>query len=186
MKKNGLKNTITILNLGILIYCISILVEKRINYESGFEFTLWSPYYLLTSILVPLALILPIKLLPNSSYSKLIIKKEKSVFKLINILTSVIILWLLFWYGSLAIDKIFDTKLDSKVAEKVAIEVLKNDSIFMNRSGKIERFDPLKSIINNHTASFFYRIIGIDTTYNVNVLLSRDQEWVKDTVIYYK
>lgn len=175
-------------SLFIFIYCLSILIEKRINSGVGIadmNFKLFSPYYLLFTILIPALLLLPIRLAPSSTYSKYIFEKQIILSKLINIATICIVGWLLLWLlMTKGGDLIFGQfKSDKAEAEKVAIPFIKKDSTVNARIGSVDSIEFHSARINNGNAEFHYTLHGIHAAIQVQILLNQSEKWVVDTLI---
>lgn len=183
MKKITDNRTIVIICLFILVYCLSILIEKRIAPDSGFEFKYWSPYYLLFTIVIPLIILLPIRFLPSSRYTKYILQKEKSINKIIVFSTGIILIWLLIWFAMSTMGKFMDTSLGTLEAETTAVTYVKNDSIIKTKIGLVDSVELVSNSISSKAANYNYILHGKDTTLNVEVLLSHEQKWIVDTII---
>lgn len=183
MNKIANNRTIVIICLFVLVYCLSVLVEKRINPDTEFAFNLWSPYYLLFTILIPLAILLPIRLLPSSRYTNYILQKEKVFSKNIVLSTMIVLIYLILWSAGIAILNSIDSSFGTSEAETAALTSIKNDTIFKAMIGYIDSIEPISSSISSKVASFHYILHGKDTALNIEVLLSREHIWIVDTTI---
>ena len=183
MKKITNNKTIVIICLVLLIYCVSILIEKRINPENGFDFKLWSPYYLIFAIMIPLILLLPIRFLPSSGYANFILQKEKKINKIIVISTLILLIWQSLWHAINAMGDLMDKSLNPSEAKTVVMTTLKNDSIIKTKIGIVDTVELISNSISSNSANFNYKILGKDSTLNVEILLSREQKWIVDTII---
>jgi len=88
-------------------------VEKRITPNDGFQFKLWSPYYLLFAITIPPVILLPVKFLPTGRYANYILRNEKGISKVIVISTLVILVWFALWYAMIAMGNSMDRAFDA-------------------------------------------------------------------------
>ena len=151
--------------------------------SSGFDFKLWSPYYLVFAIIIPLAALLPIRLLPSSKYSRFVLKKENRINKVIVILTGIILIWLLLWNVMTGIGKLGDSYLKTSEAESAALTSLKNDSVIKTKIGVVDSIELVYNSIKSKTANYCYILHGKDSTIKVEISLSREQKWIVDTII---
>ena len=113
MKKLTNNRTIVIICLVVLTYCLAVPVEKRITPNDGFQFKLWSPYYLLFAITIPPVILLPVKFLPTGRYANYILRNEKGISKEIVISTLVILVWFALWYAMIAMGNSMDRAFDA-------------------------------------------------------------------------
>jgi len=183
MKKITNNKTIVIISFVLLIYCLSILIEKRINPENGSDFKFWSPYYLMFSIIIPLILLLPIRFLPSSRYAIFILQKEKKINKIIVISTLILMIWLFLWYAMSAMGNLMNKSLNTSEAKTVVLTSIKNDIIIKTKIGLVDTVELVSRSISSESANFNYLLYGKDSTLNVEILLSREQKWILDTII---
>jgi hypothetical protein len=167
----------------VLVYCLSILIEKRISPNNSFDFLLWSPYYLLLAILIPAILILPLKIFPKSKYSVLIFKKERILKSVTIISTVILVLWLLLWYTMSGFGKILDKSLNKSEADEISIAYLKNDPYIHKKIGNLDSLKQISYTISSTEAKFDFRVYGSDSIINSEVFLTRGQNWIVDTII---
>lgn len=186
MKKILNNRTVIISFLIVLIYCLAILIEKRINPNNGLDFNLWSPYYLIYTIIFPLVLLLPIRLLPSSRYTKFVLKNVNRINKIIVISTSILLVWLLSWYAMIGMGDLMSKSLNIAEAESASLTAIRNNATIKTRIGQVDSTKLVSNLITSKTANFNYTIYGKDLTMNVEILLSRDQEWIVDTTIIKK
>ena len=183
MKKITNNRTIVIICLVILTYCLSILVDKRITPNSGFDFKLWSPYYVVFAIFIPFALVLSIGFFPSSRYTNLILKKEKGINKVIVISTGIILIWLFLWFIIISMGNLMHKSLKTSEAETAALTALKNDSIIKTKIGLVDSIELVSNSISSKAADFEYTLHHKDSSLNVKILLSRKQNWIVDTIL---
>jgi hypothetical protein len=183
MKNSTKYRTIVIICLFLLIYSLTILIEKRINPYTEFDFKLWTPYYLIFIVIIPLTILLPIRFLPSSRYSKFIIQKENRINKVVVILTGIILTWFLLWYTMIGIGDLIENSLKISEAEITAETSIKNDSIIYSKIGFLESIESISQTISSKTANFKYILRGQDTILDIEILLRKEQIWVVDTII---
>ena len=183
MKKHLKNRTLAIISLFVLIYILSILIEKRITPNNSFDFKLWSPYYLIFTLIIPILILLPVKYFPASKYSKFIIKRERTIKKVIIGVTIFLVLWFLAWYGMKGFGKLIDKSLKISEASKTAISFVKSDSTIYHKTGGIKSIKSSSYDITAKTANYNYIVYGKDTTLRVKVLLSHKQKWIVDTLM---
>lgn len=182
MRKILNSKSLIVVCLITLVYCLSVLIKKRINPNSGFDFRLWSPYYLIIAIILPIVFLLPIRLLPTSSYSKFVLQKEIIIKKVIVISTGILLIWLSLWYTMIGIGKSMDSSLKTSEAESAALVSIKNDSIISNKIGLVDKIESISTSISSKTANFEYILHGKDSTLTVVISLSHDQKWIVDAI----
>jgi hypothetical protein len=183
MKKITNNRTIVIICLVVLIYCLSILIEKRITPNTGFDFKLWPPYYLVFAVVIPLVILLPIKFLPVSGYTNFILQREKILNKIIVISTGIILIWLLLWHAMSAIGDLMGKSLNTTEAETASLTSIKNDSIIKTKIGLVDSIELVSNSISSKVATYDYILHGKDSTINVEISLGREQKWIVDTII---
>jgi hypothetical protein len=183
MKKITNNRTIVILCFVALIYCLSILIEKRIAPDSGFEFKLWSSYDLISAILIQLVIVLPIRIFPISRYAKFVLQKEHKINKVIVISSLIVMIWMLLWYTMMGAGNLMDSSLKTSEAETAALTSLKNDSVINIKIGLIDSIELVSSSISSKTANFDFILHGRDSMLTVEILLSHEQKWIVDTII---
>jgi|WetSurMetagenome_2_1015567.scaffolds.fasta_scaffold308326_2 hypothetical protein len=183
MKRLLMNRVLAIISLVLLVYCLSILIDKRISSDNSIKFHLWSANYLLFAILIPSTIILPLIFAPKSNYSTFIFRKEKAFKSAIIICTGILIIWLLLWYGMIGVGKIFDNTLNKSEADEVALSFIKNDSYIQKKIGNIDSIRQTSYTISSTEAKFDILIYGSDTILKTEVDLTRGQNWVVDTLI---
>jgi hypothetical protein len=183
MKKITNNRTIVIISFVALIYCLSILIEKRITPNSGFDFKLWSPYYIIYAVFIPLVILLPIIFSPTSRYAKFVLQKENKINKVIVISSFIVMIWLFLWYAMIGIGNLMNSSLKSSEAETAALTSVKNDSIINAKIGLVDSIELVSNSISSKTANFDYILHGKDSTLKIEILLSHDQKWIVDTII---
>jgi hypothetical protein len=182
--KNSPKNRkIAITCLFILVYLLAILINKRISNRTGFDFILWSPYFLGISILIPLTLILPIKFLPSSWYTTFINRQEKLIKTIIIVTAAILLIWLLFWHGMLKVGSLIDNGYNGNEADSVAAVTIKNDSLVKANIGLVGNFELTTESISTKIATYEYILHVKDTSLRVTLFLTHEQKWTFDRII---
>jgi hypothetical protein len=183
MKKITNNRTIVIICLVVLTYCLSILINKRISPDNKFDFKYWSPYYLIFASIIPLAILLPLRLLPSGKYANYVLQKEKKINRIIVITTGIILVWLILWHTSIAMGDLMDKSLKSSEAETVSLSSLKNDTTIKSKIGSIDSIELVSNSISSKAANFNYILHGKDSALNVEIVLRHEQDWITDTII---
>jgi len=166
---------------------LSILIEKRINPSGGSNFKIWSLNYLIFSLFIPLVILLPIRLLRSSRYTKFILQKEKTINKVIVITTGIILIWLLLWYTMFGLRDLMHNIMEKSVkvseAEAAVLTSIKDDNIIKTKIGLIDSIEYVSKAISSKKATFDYILYGNNSTLNVEILLCHDQKWIVDTIL---
>ena len=194
MKKLLNSRLFAIISLILLVYCLSILIEKRISFDysfdysfdsfdSSFDYRLWSPYYLIFVFLIPISILLPLKLFPTSKYSKFIFQKERELKTITIVIAGILIFWLLIWYGMIGIGKLFDAALHESEAYETSLTYVKNDSVVNSKIGSFIKLEDLSYTISTTRAEYNYIVHGTSSDINIVVILSRNESWIVDTLI---
>ena len=183
MKKPLNKRLFAVVCLVVLVYCLSILIEKRISSDTSFDFRLWSPFYLIFAILIPMAILIPLRFFPASKYSLFMIQKEKTLKKVTFLITGFLLLWLLGWYAMSSLGKLMDKSLKQSEANEAAITYIKTDSIVYNKIGSVDSIQQISYTIDSQAAKFDFIVHGSDSIVDVEILLNHEQIWIVDTLI---
>jgi len=183
MKKLLDNRLLVITCLVIPVYCLSIFIEKRISPDSGFDFKLWSPHYLLFAILIPIAILIPLRFFSSSRYSRFVFQREKALKTIIIMSTGLLLIFLLAWYAMSGVGKLMGRSLKLSEADDVAMSYIKNDSTVHKILGSIDSIEEISSSISSKNAKYNFTVHGSDSILNIEILLSRDQNWIVDTLI---
>jgi hypothetical protein len=183
MKKITNNRTFVIICFVALIYCLIILTEKRITTNSGFDFKLWSPYYLIYAVIIPLVIILPVIFIPTGRCAKFVLQNESKINKVIVISSFIVMIWLLAWYTMIGIGNLMDSSLNTADAETAALTSVKNDSLINAKIGLVDSVELVSNSISSKTANFDYILHGKNSALRVEILLNHDQKWIVDTIL---
>lgn len=183
MKKLLNNRLFVIICLVILVYCLSIFIERRISSDSSFDFKLWSPYYLLFAILIPITLLIPLRYFSASRYSRFVFQREKALKTIIIMSTGLLLIFLLAWYAMNGVGKLMDRSLKLSEADEAAMLYIKNDSTVHKILGSIDSIEEISSSISSKNAKYNFTVHGSDSILNIEILLSHDQKWIVDTLI---
>lgn len=183
MRKLLTNRLLAIICLVILVYGLSILIEKRISSGSSFDFKLWSPIYLILAILIPAVILLPLKYYSASRYADFVFQREKQLKTITILFIGILLVWFLAWYAFLGVGKLADESLKLSEANETAITYLKNDSIVQAKIGSVDSVEEISSSLSSKVAKYSFIIYGRDTRLSIDVLLSHEQKWIVDTLI---
>ncbi len=183
MKKIIENKFVVISCLVILIYCLSILIEKRINPQIDFNFKLFSPYYLIYSLVIPILIIVPIKLMPSCWYTKFVLQRTKTLNKIVVISTGIILVWFILWYAMSGVGKLMSNSLKTTEAEAAAITFIKNDSTVKTKIGHIDSIEVVSYSISEREARYYFILQGKDSSINVEISLIHNQNWLIDSLL---
>jgi hypothetical protein len=148
-----------------------------------YEVNLWLPAHLITSIILPIGLLLTLIFLPKSKFSKFMTKAGKKIKVLVLIFGGFYLIWLVGFNLLSNSTRSFDKANDKAGADSVVLYSIKNNEILKAAIGEIDSTFNYNTEISSFSAKYRTLVHSNGKTIHVEVLLSRSNNWNVDTII---